>query len=311
MSPTAPAPWTPDRIPDQSGRTFLVTGANSGLGLASTRELLARGARVLMACRDTEKAEAARATVPEADRGRAEVLRLDLGDLRDVRRVVAGFTSGERGPVDVLVGNAGVMNIPFARTPQGHEMQFGVNALGHFALATGLEPVLTDRVVWLGSLAHRVGEIHLDDLDWRHRRYRAMRAYGQSKLACMMLAFEQQRRFVRTGSPLRAMAAHPGYAATTLQRHSGRPVLDRVMALGNTVPGLSQPPELGALCELYAATVPDLPGGAYVGPSGPFELTGAPRPVGSSARSHDADVAAELWRRCAAMVAEAGGPQVR
>ena len=311
MSTTSPAPWTPDRIPDQSGRTFFVTGANSGLGLASTRALVAHGARVLMACRDTEKAEAARASLPEAGRARAEVVRLDLGDLRDVRRAVTELTAGDHGPVDVLVGNAGIMNVPFGRTPQGHETQFGVNALGHFALATGLEPVLTDRVVWLGSLAHRLGEIDLEDLDWRHRRYKPMRAYGQSKLACMMLAFEQQRRFVRAGSPLRAMAAHPGYAATTLQRHSGRPVLDRVMALGNAVPGLSQPPELGALCELYAATVPDLPGGAYVGPSGPFELTGAPRPVGSSARSHDTGVAAELWRRCAEMVAEAGGPPAR
>src|SRR5690625_5183112 len=264
--------WSTADIPDQTGRTFVITGANAGLGLQSTRALTDAGARVVMACRDAARAEAARAALPHPDR--AAVVSLDLADLDSVR--AAGETLvGERP--DVLINNAGLMNIPQARTAQGHEMQFGVNVLGHFALTEMLVPTLTDRVVWLGSLMHRIGTIDPDDLDWDRRRYSPMQVYGASKLACIMLAYEQQRRLDTEGSSLRAVAAHPGYSATNLQYRSGSRAQDRLMKLVEKIPLLVQPAERGALPQLYAATAATLPGGAYVGPDGPGELTGYPR----------------------------------
>lgn len=288
--------WTTADIPDQTGRTFVVTGANGGLGLQATRALTDKGARVLMACRDTARAGAARAGLPHPDR--AEVVQLDLADLDSVR--AAGDTLAGHGP-DVLINNAGVMNIPRGHTAQGHEMQFGVNVLGHFALTEQLAPVLTDRVVWLGSMMHKFGSVDPDDLDWTRRNYSPMPVYAATKLACIMLAYEQQRRFDLAGSELRAVAAHPGYSATNLQYHSGSRVQDLFMRVAEKVPFLVQPAERGALPELYAATVESVPGGAYVGPSGLGELTGYPKIVDSTRASHDRDVAEALWERCEAM----------
>lgn len=295
MSRTA---WTAADIPDQSGRTFVETGANSGLGLRAADALTAAGAHVVMGCRGTARAEEARAGLAHGDR--AEVLELDLADLDSVR-AAAGALGDRR--VDVLINNAGLMNIPLARTAQGHEMQFGVNVLGHFLLTRLLEPRLTDRVVWLGSLMHRFGSIDLDDLDWTRRRYVPMTAYAASKLACVMLAYEQQRRLDAAGSSLKAVAAHPGYSATNLQYRSGSRVQDLVMRAAERIPMLVQPAERGALPELYAATVQQVPGGAYVGPDGLGELTGHPTLVGSNAASRDRAVAAALWERCEEMTA--------
>lgn len=290
--------WTAADIPDQTGRTFVVTGANSGLGLQATEALTTAGARVLMACRDTARAEAARAglTLPE----RAEVVEMDLADLDSVR--TAGTELAAKKP-DVLINNAGLMNVPLSRTAQGHEMQFGVNVLGHFALTQALAPtlsdtVLTDRVVWLGSAMHKFGSINLGDLDWNSRRYVPMTAYAASKLACVMLAYEQQRRLDAAGSPLKAVAAHPGYSATNLQYQSGSRIQDLFMRAAEHIPFLVQPAERGALPELYAATVDSVPGGSYVGPDGPGELTGYPKIVSSTRASRDQDVAAALWERC-------------
>ena len=288
--------WTSADIPDQTGRTFVVTGANAGIGLATTAALTGRGGRVIMACRNPDKAEAARATLPAASRDLARVRRLDLADLDSV----AGFVA-ER--VDVLINNAGLMNIPHALTAQGHEMQFGVNTLGHHALTAQLAPHLTDRVVWLGSLAHLWGRIDTDDLSMERRGYRPLAAYGNSKLGCLMLAYEWQRRFDRAGSGLRSVAAHPGYTATELIRRSDRRVADRVFQLGNSIPGVGLTPEQGALPVLYAATVPDIAGGAYVGPDRLGGLRGYPEIARSSRRSHDPAVAADLWQRCSDMVA--------
>lgn len=288
--------WTTADIPDQTGRTVVITGANGGLGLQATRALTDKGARVLMPCRDTARAEAARAGLAHPDR--AEVVELDLADLDSVR--AAGRTLAAGG-ADVLINNAGVMNIPRGRTVQDHEMQFGVNVLGHFALTEQLTPVLTDRVVWLGSIMHKFGSVDPDDLDWTRRKYSPMPVYAASKLACIMLAYEQQRRFEAAGSELRAVAAHPGYSATNLQYHSGSRVQDLVMRVTEKVPFLVQPAERGALPVLYAATVESVPGGAYVGPGGPGELTGYPEIVRSNGASHDRDVAAALWERCEAM----------
>lgn len=282
---------------DQAGRTVVVTGANGGLGLATTAVLASRGARVIMACRDEEKAAAARASLPADARGRTEVRPLDLADLDAVRE----FVDDVDEPVDVLVNNAGLMNIPHARTAQGHEMQFGVNVLAHHALLRGLAPRLTDRVVWLGSLAHLAGRVEPDDLSMELRGYRPLAAYAHSKLACIMLAYEWQRRFDREGSGLRSVAAHPGYAATELIRQSGRSGADRFFALGNAIPGAGQSARMGALPSLYAATVPDLPGGSFIGPDRLGGLRGHPAPTPAARRSRDREIGAALWDRCSEM----------
>jgi NAD(P)-dependent dehydrogenase (short-subunit alcohol dehydrogenase family) len=284
------ADWTEADIPDQTGRVFVVTGANSGLGLVTARVLAGKGAHVVLACRDTAKGEAAAAEIE----GSREVRRLDLADLDSVRDF-AGQLSDWR--IETLVNNAGIMNVPRGRTAQGHELQFGTNVLGHFLLTALLLPRLTDRVVTLSSGVHKMGSIRLDDLDFEHRRYNGWLAYGQSKLGDLIFAYELQRRLTGAGSSLRSMAAHPGYAATNLQGRSGT-WQDHVMGLANRIGLIAQSAEGGALPILYAATVPDLPGGTYVGPGGFAELRGAPRPVGSSAASHDRAVAAALWSRC-------------
>jgi NAD(P)-dependent dehydrogenase (short-subunit alcohol dehydrogenase family) len=277
-------PWSEADIADQTGRTFVVTGANSGLGLAAARSLAAAGARVICACRDTAKAKSALAGLP----GDLEVRPLDLADLSSV----AAFAADLPGPVDVLINNAGVMAVPERRTADGFELQFGTNHLGHFALTGHLLPRITDRVVTLSSLMHRYGRIHLADLNWQQRRYRRWPAYCQSKLANLMFAYDLQHRLVASGSSVRSLAAHPGYAATNLQSHTESP-LGVVMTVGNRI--LGQPSAMGALPPLYAATVPDLPGGGYFGPGGVGELRGHPRQVGSSRASHDRRVQRELW----------------
>ena len=277
----------------------MVTGANAGIGLATASALTARGAHVVMACRNLDKAEAAHAALPPGSRELAQVRQLDLSDLDSVDEFVAGTDHR----VDVLINNAGLMNIPHARTAQGHEMQFGVNALAHHALTAGLRPRLTDRVVWLGSLAHLGRRVELDDLNREQRGYRPLRAYADSKLVCLMLAYEWQRRFDREGSRLRSVAAHPGYTATELIRQSGNPRADRFFALGNSLTWAGLTPEMGALSVLYAATMPDLPGGSFVGPDRLGGLRGYPAIVRSSRRSRDRRVAETLWDRCTEMAA--------
>ncbi len=282
--------WTPDSIPDQSGRTIVVTGANSGLGLVTARELAARGARVVLACRNVESGEQARASMS----GTTEVRHLDLADLASVR----AFAADLGGPVDVLVNNAGIMNVPLARTAEGYESQLATNLLGPFLLTGLLLPRITDRVVTLSSGVHRIGSIALDDLNWERRRYNGWLAYAQSKLGDLMFAYELQRRLTAAGSLLRSMSAHPGYAATNLQSHSGGWQATAMEWMNRVI---AQSAEMGALPQLYAASVPDLPGGTFVGPDGLGEQRGHPRPVGSSAASHDRETAAALWAACERM----------
>jgi NAD(P)-dependent dehydrogenase (short-subunit alcohol dehydrogenase family) len=285
------APWTSADIPDQTGRTVVVTGANSGLGLVAARELVAHGARVVLACRNTDKGEQAAAEITRGGvTGTTAVEELDLADLGSVRRF-----AGRVGPVDVLVNNAGLMAVPEGRTADGFEMQFGTNVLGHFALTGLLLDRITDRVVTMSSVMHRIGSIRLDDLNWERRRYQRWLAYGQSKLADLMFAYELEHRLVAAGSPLRSMAAHPGYSATNLQSRT-ESFQDALMGLGNRF--FAQGPEMGALPELYAATVTDLPGGVYVGPDGWGETWGHPIPVGSTAASHDREVQRALFAAC-------------
>jgi NAD(P)-dependent dehydrogenase (short-subunit alcohol dehydrogenase family) len=276
--------WTTADIPSQAGRTAVVTGATSGLGLATAGALAAAGAHVVLAVRDADRGAAVAADLT----GDVEVRRLDLADLASVRAFADGWT----GEVDVLVNNAGIMMVPLGRTANGFELQLGINHLGHFALTNLLLPHVTDRVVTVASTAHRAGSIQLDDLNWQRRRYSPERAYGQSKLANLLFTLELQRRLEEAGSRVRATAAHPGWAATNLQSHSGSRLKGAGMALGNRFLGSSA--EQGALPTLFAATA-DIPGGSYVGPDRFFELRGGPTLVGRSARASDAVMAHKLW----------------
>ncbi|MGP0029678.1 MAG: oxidoreductase [Acidimicrobiales bacterium] len=275
--------WTAADIPDQQGRTCVVTGANSGLGAVIATELARAGAHVIVACRDTAKGDRAAATMP----GSVEVRRLDLADLASVRAFAGGV-----GEIAVLVNNAGVMATPKRRTVDGFELQIGTNHLGHFALTGLLLDRVTDRVVTMSSVAHRVGRIDLQDLNWEHRRYQRWLAYGQSKLANLLFTYRLERRLATAGSQRTALAAHPGYAATNLQSHTDS-VQDRLMGVTNRL--VAQSAAMGALPALYAATFPSLPGGCYIGPDGPFEQRGYPRIVRSSKRSYDETTAAGLW----------------
>ena len=289
--------WTTADIPDQTGRTIIVTGANSGLGKVTAAELAAKGAHVVLACRSLEKAQAA----ADSMRGSTEVRALDLSDLASVRAFAADLPH-ER--IDVLVNNAGVMAPAESRTPAGWELQLATNVLGHFLLTNLLLPRVTDRVVWLASMAHRFGRISLSDPNWERRRYERWQAYGQTKLADLMLAYELQRRLTAAGSLVRSVAAHPGYSATNLQDRPEQGWQRPVLQLLNRLPFVAQPAEQGTLPVLYAATVPDLPGGIYIGPDGPFEASGYPRPVGSSAASHDREKARGLWTLCEELTGE-------
>jgi len=276
--------WNSTSIPSQAGRTFVVTGANSGLGQATSSALAAAGARVVMAVRNTERGAAAAAAIV----GNTEVRELDLADLASVRR----FADEWDGPLDVLVNNAGVMAIPEGRTKDGFEMQFGTNHLGHFALTNQLLPHITDRVVTVSSGLHRRGTIVLEDLNWNSRPYKPWPAYAQSKLANLLFTLELERRLEQDHSAVRAHAAHPGYAATNLQGRSGNPLTDRLSGVGNLL--FAQSGEMGALPSLFAATQ-DLPGASYVGPGGISEMRGYPALVGRTAAASDPDLAKELW----------------
>ncbi|GAB2625210.1 oxidoreductase [Streptomyces capparidis] len=283
---TASGKWNISDIPDQAGRTAVVTGANSGLGIATVEGLAGAGAHVVLAVRDLERGKAAAATV----RGSVEVRRLDLADLASVREFAAGW----HGDLDVLVNNAGVMNVPEGRTKDGFETQFGTNHLGHFALTNLLLPHITDRVVTVSSGAHRLPgspRIHFDNLDLAGE-YAPMKAYSQSKLANLLFTLELQRRLTEAGSPVRALAAHPGWAATNLQGRDASPVRRALLRLGNRL--LAQDNRAGALPTLYAA-VRDLPGASYVGPDGLAEMRGAPTLVGRSPAASDPASARRLW----------------
>jgi NAD(P)-dependent dehydrogenase (short-subunit alcohol dehydrogenase family) len=288
--------WTAQDIPDQHGRLAVVTGANSGIGLIAARELARAGADVILACRNTAKgADAERAIREAAPDASVTVEALDLGSLASVRSFAERFRSSH-GSLDLLINNAGVMAPPRQVTSDGFELQFGTNHLGHFALTGLLIDTMTGRndarVVTVSSGAHRTGHIEFDDLQGE-RKYRRWGAYGQSKLANLLFAFELDRRLRASGSSIRSVAAHPGYAATNLQS-AAAPAPDRyLMAVSNVI--LAQSAEMGALPTLYAATFPDLEGGSYVGPGGMFEQRGYPKLVGSTAAAQDKDVARRLW----------------
>ncbi|WP_373200053.1 oxidoreductase [Mycobacterium marinum] len=279
------ADWTAADLPSFTGRTVIVTGANSGLGAVTARELARHGARVILAVRNTSKGEAAAQQMTGPNAGPVEVRRLDLQDLSSVREFAAGVDKS-----DLLINNAGIMATPYSLTVDGFESQIGTNHLGHFALTNLLLPKLTDRVVTVSSMAHWTGRINLADLNYQSRRYSPWLAYGQSKLANLLFTSELQKRLDAAGSPLRALAAHPGFSHTNLQGASGRKLGDAVVSFGTRL--IATDADFGARQTLYAASQ-DLPGNTYVGPR--FGYVGPTRSVGRSRRAKNAVTAAALW----------------
>jgi NAD(P)-dependent dehydrogenase (short-subunit alcohol dehydrogenase family) len=273
--------WIAADLPSFAGRTVIVTGAGGGLGEVTARELARVGALVILAVRDTEKGEAAAQQMT----GDVEVRRLDLQDLASVRDFADGVET-----VDVLVNNAGIMATPYALTADDFEGQIGTNHLGHFALTNLLLPKLTERVVTVSSVMHRIGRLSLDDLNWKTRRYSAWPAYGQSKLANLLFTSELQRRLDTVGSSLRALAAHPGFSHTNLQGHSGHKFADALMSFGARL--IATDADFGARQTLYAASQ-DLPGNTFVGPR--FGIWGRTQSVGRSRLAKRATTAAVLW----------------
>jgi NAD(P)-dependent dehydrogenase (short-subunit alcohol dehydrogenase family) len=282
--------WNLDRIPDQTGRVVVVTGANTGIGFETAAALAEKNARVVLACRNAQKAGGAIERIlvrtPAAD---LEFLELDLASLSSVERFAAVFHS-EHDRLDLLINNAGVMAPPLGHTEDGFELHFGCNHLGHFAL-TGrfmghLEATPGARVVTVSSLTHRMAAFDFDNLN-AEKGYRKMAAYGQSKLANLLFTFELQRRLERTGSKVLAVAAHPGWTVTEIQRHS--PMIEFFTPLA---PG----PDRGALTTLRAAVDPQARGGDYYGPRGIFELMGYPKKVRTSSAARNVTDAQRLWR---------------
>jgi NAD(P)-dependent dehydrogenase (short-subunit alcohol dehydrogenase family) len=288
------AKWTAADVPDQSGRVAIVTGANSGLGYDTAAVLADKGARVVLAVRNLDKgAQAADRIKKASPTATVELQQLDLTSLDSVRKA-ADELRASYPRIDLLINNAGVMYVPSRETTKdGFEMQFGTNHLGHFAL-TGLLldnilPVEGSRVVTVASVGHRIlARIHFEDPQFE-RKYNRVQAYGQSKLANLLFTYDLQRRLKAKGAPTVALAAHPGFSDTELMRHLPSVIPDFAWK------PFTQPPDMGALPTLRAATDPGAQGGQYYGPDGIGETRGAPKVVASSAQSHNEDIQRRLW----------------
>ncbi len=292
--------WTAQDITSQAGRVAIVTGANSGLGFFTSKALAMKEARVIMACRNLEKGEEARQKILQMNPVHApEVWHLDLASLNSVNEFARKFKSSFKG-LDLLINNAGLMAIPYGKTEDGFEMQFGVNYLGHFALTSHLWPLLLEtaraRIINVSSLAHRMGSIRFDDLHWE-KDYSKWGAYAMSKLSNLLFTIELARRFTTSGIEMIAAAAHPGYADTELQAKGAKMNGSRFGAgsfnLVNRI--VAQSAEKGALPTLYAATAEDVDQGGYYGPDGFMRLAGWPSPERPSKKRVNDQVAGRLW----------------
>jgi NAD(P)-dependent dehydrogenase (short-subunit alcohol dehydrogenase family) len=292
--------WTSKDIPDLSGKTAIVTGANSGLGFETTVALGRSGAHVVLAVRDPIKGSKALARLQhQLPHASLNMMHLDLADLSSVRAFSRSYMA-QYTALHLLINNAGLMAIPYRETADGFEMQFGVNHLGHFALTGLLLPRILDsggsRVVTVSSNYHRRGKLGFEKLNG-HAAYKKWEAYSRSKLANLLFAYELQRQLDGCGADAISVATHPGYASTGLQfagpRMESAPLTRAVMALSNRF--FAQSAAMGALPILFAATAPGILGGDYIGPSGLRELRGYPKRVKSSSASHDREAAAKLW----------------
>ena len=286
-------------IPNLSGKTIVVTGANSGLGLETTKLLATAGAHVILACRTESKARAAMDAVREvAPQASIEFLALDLADLASVQAFTAAFEDTHE-QLDVLCNNAGVMALPRCETADGFEMQLGTNHLGHFALTSQLLPTLLRtpgaRVVNVSSLMHAFGKMNFDDLHGR-RSYEKWTAYSQSKLANLLFSYELQRKIEQADAPLLSVASHPGYASTNLQtagpKQAGSKFGERLWGTINLV---AQSAEMGAMPTVRASADPDVRGGTFYGPRGPGQMRGYPKQVQPTRQARREDLAAKLW----------------
>ncbi len=293
--------WTTEEIPDQQGKLAVITGGNSGIGYEAALVLAGKGAQVILAVRNMAKGQAAVATIKSVHpRATVEAMELDLSDLGSIKRFATTFRQRFES-LPLLINNAGVMALPYSRTADGFEMQFGTNHLGHFALTGLLLPVLMaaspTRVVVVSSGVHTIGKIDFDNLNGK-QSYEPWRAYSQSKLANLLFAYELQRHFTTAGIEALAVACHPGYAATNLQaagpRMSGSRFGERLSEIGNWL--FAQSAAMGALPTLYAATRANIQGGEYIGPLDLMGMRGAPGKVKSSERSHDRALATRLWQ---------------
>lgn len=288
--------WTVERMADQKGRTFVVTGATSGLGLVTARELAAHGGRVLLAVRDAARGAAVASSLRRAYPGaEVEVRRVDLLDVDSIRR--AAEEIGAEESVDVLVNNAGISMVEHSVTARGTERHLAANHLGHFALTALLEPALrrspAPRVVTVTSYMHEKGALDLDDVGWS-RKYSPLAAYSASKLANAVFGAELARREQSSSAPITSVLAHPGYSNTPMQS-KGTGITGIVMRVSGTLFAQSQ--EMGALPQLFAATEPDLAGGSYIGPDGRGGRSGHPTSVRLSAAAQDPDLGRRLWER--------------
>ncbi|HYW97175.1 MAG TPA: oxidoreductase [Bacteroidales bacterium] len=293
--------WTTEDIPVQDGKIIVVTGANSGLGYWTTYHLAKRHAEVVMACRNTSKAnEAADKIRKDFPSARLDIMELDLADIESIKRFSEAFHKKYK-QLNILINNAGVMAIPERRTKQGFEMQFGTNHLGHFVLTSLLFDLIKktrgSRVVTLSSLMHKRGEIRFEDLNW-DSDYSKWKAYGQSKLANLLFMLELEKKIKSSGNSVISVASHPGWASTNLQAKGpemeGSNIGLWLNNLGNNL--LAQSAEMGAMPTLYAATSHDVTGGKYYGPSGFGGLRGYPHEENINAEKADMKVADRLWK---------------
>jgi NAD(P)-dependent dehydrogenase (short-subunit alcohol dehydrogenase family) len=288
------SPWTTADVPRLDGRVAVITGANTGVGFETARVLAERGARVILACRSGERAQAAAARISVSAEAAPEVVELDLGSLSSIRRAVDVLRE-HHSSIDLLVNNAGVMDVPYGTTEDGFESHLGINHLGHFALTGLLLPQLTkaegSRIVSISSVIHARGQIDFDDLLYS-REYKPSPAYARSKLANLLFAFELDRRLTAAGSPAVSLAAHPGLSRTELYRYAEPVTRTAARMLG---PIVMQSAASGALPTLRAATDPAAVGGQYYGPSGRKQYKGHPVLVDVAPAAHDMAAAQRLW----------------